>query len=222
MNTFLQRLNELKDIFIKPGPTLARLMEEKEYRASIVVVFLSAILLSYVTMPLAMERASEMTGGAGGQVSIGFTFVALTAVIAIFLGLAIGGFMVYLFFGAAGAKGEYGHFFALVVNASLIDTAIPNVLQAISLITGAGIVKYTSLAGYVGGVADKSLPQLAFAQLNLFSIWYIVVIALGVSVFARMSVKKSVAVGTLYFAFKLVVVVMFKYLVHMMGRNLGM
>ena len=222
MNTFLQRLKELKDIFVKPGPTLARLMEEREYRASIGVVFLSAVLLSYVTMPLAMEKAAEMSGGAGGQISVGFTFVVLAAVFAVFMSLVIGGFMIYLFFGAAGAKGEYGHFFALVVNASLIDTAIPNVLQAISLATGAGIVKYTSLAGYIGGFAEKSLPQLAFSQLNVFSIWYIVAVALGVSVFANMSVKKSMVVGSLYFLFKLVVVTMFKHLVNLMGKSMGM
>jgi len=206
---------------VKPGASLARSMEEKEYRIAIIVIFLSAILLSYVTMPLAMERASEMAGGAGGQISIGFAFVALAAIFAIFMSLAIGAFMVYLFFGAAGAKGEYGHFFALVVNASLIDTAIPNVLQAISLATGSGIVKYTSLAGYISNLTEKSLAQLTCSQLNIFSIWYIVAIVLGVSAFSKLSLGKTAIIGALYFFFKSVVVVMFKHLVTVMGRNMG-
>ncbi len=221
MKELLEYFVDLKDIFSKPGVTLARLMEIREYRAAIVAVFLSVVLLSYLSLPEAMARASRMTGDGGTQIPINFTFVALAAMFAVFISLSIGAFMVYLFYGAAGVKGEYGNFFALVVNASLIDTAVPNVVMALSVVMDTNITKFAGLAGYFGGLEVKSLAYLALMQLNVFTVWYIVVVAAGVAVFARLSFKKSMMIGIFYFGFKTVVVVLFKYLVNVMGRNLG-
>jgi len=218
MKKLLEYLNDLKGVFVTPGATLGRLMAAREYRAALVAVFLSVVLLSYLALPQAMAKAEQVAGGSGTGISVNFTFVALAAMFVVFVGLSIGSFMIYLFYGAGGVKGEYGHFFALVVNASLIDTVLPNLLVA----TAAGLLRYFSLAGWFGGVDEKGLTFIALGQVNVFAIWFIVAVAAGVAVFSQMSFKKSLVIGGLYFIFKTVVVVLFKYLFHLLGRNLGM
>jgi hypothetical protein len=57
----------------------------------------------------------------------------------------------------------------------------------------------------------RSLPYIILSQLDLFSLWYLLALALGIAHFAKLSLQKTIMVMVLYFLFKSLVFISFSY-----------
>jgi len=142
---------------------------------------------------------------------IRLVWAGLWAVFITTLGLIISTFFIYVFFGIAGAEGTYVNYFSLVSHAALIGTVFPALLGTVSLMGGVHLIRFTNLAGWLQG-AHGSLSQIALSQVDLFTLWTLVAVALGVAHFARMSVRRALTVAALYFVFSAAVKSAFAYI----------
>lgn len=134
------------------------------------------------------------------------------AAVGMFISISMGAFFVYLFFGIGGVDGTYSEFFSLVVNASVIDTLIPNVINTFFLLVWGSMAIFPNAALLVPGLEPNSFTFLALSRIEIFSIWYIVALSAGAAVFAGMKLRKTLFVGIIYFLFKAMIGVAFSYL----------
>lgn len=211
-------------VIVSPGKTLGALMGTKKWLPVFLLILLSVALYTNVTLPFKMAKVSENPWISeyfpGEQLldlqeNITFMrriFVTAAVFISITLSFIIGAFMVYLFFGIAGAEGFYMNFFTLIVHASIIDTLLPLVRDAFSLLFYLNLGAFTNLIILFPSLKPLSLNFWFVSQVDLFSAWYLFAIAAGVSVFAKMSLKKCLFISLLYFIFKSVVAALFSYL----------
>jgi hypothetical protein len=214
-------VDDVAGVVQNPGQTLARLMNEKKWLPVFLLLVITAVILTAITYSLqvaAVSQHAQQTGYISQDEAVyylntstfsrimicGFTAFMLS------LGLIAGAFFVYLFFGIGGAEGVYANYFALVTNASIIDTLFPALLHSLSLLTK---TPFTALSTpFLVFSSGGPLMNLILARLDIFEIWYMLAIAAGVRVFARLSVKRSLVIAGFYFLFKSLVAVGFGYL----------
>lgn len=210
-------LHNLLGIISTPGPTLGKLMEAKKWIPVFVLVALVSMVLIYVIIPVQMDNMIQNQDLTEEQIAMlrstpttrllaaGFTVVAM------FIHIGVGAFMIYLFYGIGGADGVYGNFFSVSVNASLIDTVLPGIINIICGLAGWKLWGDIGLADIVP-MEPESFGFLLLSRFALFSIWYIVAISAGIAVFAKMKFSKSLTIGIIYFLFNAVVTTGFHYL----------
>lgn len=218
--------DDLKGIFVKPGPTLGRMMTRKQWAAGFALIVVLIGIFSFITLPHEMAQSSEwlensrfaevLADQSGGAINYTSSFqrslLTAGALFSLVLSLAVGTFFVYLFYGIGGTEGMYVNYFSLVVNASIIDTVIPAFLSMVSIPLGINLVGFTNATLFFPNLPGNTFKALLLAQLDVFSIWYLVVIAAGVAVFAGITFKKSLRIAIFYFCFRTAVIVLFSYL----------
>ncbi len=215
--------DDISGIISRPGATLGRLTEEKKWIPAFMLVMLAVMIFTYLFLPSQLEQMSrsqdmpeEYLRFAGGETSMLMrTMAAGFSAFMLFIGISVGAFFVYLFYGIAGSDGTYSNFFALVMNASIIDTFIPHIFNSVLLVWGVGSMNNLNIARLIPGLDPKSFTFLVLSRLELFSIWYILAIAAGAAVFSKMKLKKSLTVAIVYFLFKGLIFTLFSYLVLM-------
>ncbi|UCH95383.1 MAG: YIP1 family protein [Candidatus Aminicenantes bacterium] len=223
MNQLSGFLNEVAGIIRTPGHTLGQLMEGKKWVPVFLLLAIAIGIFTYVSYPLQMARLSENSQLAGQLSDEELSYFIkhstvtrlMASVLAIFglvVTLIFDAFFVYLFFGIGGSKGEYGNYFALVVNASVIDTFLPSALRTGTLLFNIDLISFSKPALLFFPFDPGNLIYLILSRLDIFAVWYLVAIAAGIHVFSKMSFKKSIFISILYFLFKLVVGVAFSYL----------
>lgn len=146
----------------------------------------------------------NMTGSRRIMVSLWGTFIT-------FLVLVVAAFFIYLFYGIGGTEGVYANYFTIVVNASIIDTVFPLLLGIISILSGIGIAAFSNLANLLA-LAPNTMAYLIVSQIDIFNIWYLIAVALGIAVFSKISQKKSLFIAGIYFIFTTVLKILFSYL----------
>jgi len=220
-NSFFKNIG---GVIVSPGKTLGALMGTKKWLPVFLLILLSVALYTNVTLSFNMARVSENSWVSeyfpGEQlldlqenVTLMRRFFVTAAVfLNITLSFIIGAFMVYLFFGVAGAGGFFINFFTLIVHASIIDTLLPLIKDAFSLLFHLNLSAITNLIILFPSLKPLSLNFWFVSQVDLFSIWYVAAIAVGVSVFAKMSLRKCLFISLFYFIFKSVVAALFSYL----------
>lgn len=208
---------------MSPGKTLGAVMGEKKWLPVFLLILLSVALYTNVTLPFRMAHVSEnqliseyFPGEQLPHLQENVTvlrriFITVAVFFNMTLNFIVGAFMVYLFFGIAGAEGFYTNFFTLVVHASLIDTLLPLIKDAFSLLFHLNLGVFANLIFLFPSLKPLSLNFWLLSQVDLFSTWYVVAIAAGVSVFAKLSLKKCLIISLLYFIFKSVVAAFFSY-----------
>jgi hypothetical protein len=206
-----------------PGNTLGTAMREKKWVPVFLLLVITIGVLTYIIHPLQMKQLSQQAQSSGyvseEEASYFFntsTFsrlmvCALSAVV-IAVSLIFGAFFVYLFYGIGGSEGGYANFFSLVTNASIIDILMPALIRTFSLFIPVNIAALSKPALLLFFPEPGSLSFLILARLDVFDIWYLLAIALGVHVFAKMSFKKSLIISILYFLFKTFIAVAFGFL----------
>ncbi len=223
LNAFLK---DLKGIFIKPGITLGKMMDQKKWVGSFILILLVIGICSYITLPYEMAQSAEIlqdskfadyleydpADSSRPISSLRRAFLSSGTVFLLALSLAVAAFFIYLFYGIGGAEGLYVNYFSLAVNASIIHTLIPGLLSTVSMPLGLDITATTNAAVFFPSLPGKSFLALLLSQLELFSIWYIVVIAAGIAVFAKITFKKSLTIAIFYFCFRSLILVLFSYL----------
>jgi hypothetical protein len=206
-----------------PGTTLGKRMEEKRWLGPFLLLVIFVFILTYLTYPIQMQKFSEAVKLTGyiseDQVSQYFnTSVFSRFMFSMFpafllsLNLVFGAFFIYLFYGIGGTEGIYVNYFSITAGASIIDILIPSLISIVSLLTGlqTSILEKPGLIFLHGKTG--SLLYLSISQLDIFAIWYIAAVALGIKVYSGISIKKSAAIGILYFLFKTVIQVAFGYI----------
>jgi hypothetical protein len=200
-------LENLKGIIVSPGKTLGRLMDKKQWVANLVLILSIVFIFTYISAPRMLEstaNTSEWIQEQFEQVGTlsGFRLVmaAFWAVLVTLITMTIAAFMVYLFYGISRAEGQYANYFSLVVNASLIGTVFPMLIGLISMISGLPLLSFLNPATLLS-MAPNTLAFLVVSKFDIFYLWYLAALAAGVSVFSKMSLKKSLLVAFLYFLF---------------------
>jgi hypothetical protein len=216
-------LSDAAGIIRTPGATLGTLMKEKRWVPFFLLLVITIGILTYIIHPLQMKQLSEQAQATGvlseEEASYYFStstfsrfMVCALSALVITLSLVFGAFFVYLFYGIGGAEGEYSNYFSLVTNASIIDVLFPGLLQIFSLLAAVNFTVFSKPALVFFSPDPMSLSFLILARLDVFDIWYVIVIAAGVHVFSKMSFRKSLVISILYFLFKTFIGVAFAYL----------
>lgn len=210
--------NNLKGIILSPGQTLGRIMDQKQWIATMAFILCMVFVFTYISAPRLIDKTAstnewiqehfEQVGTISGfrLVMTSFWAVILTMII-----MAIAAFFIYLFYGIARAEGTYSNYFPLVVNASLIGTVIPMLVGIISLFSGLPLLRLLNPATLFS-VTPNTLAFFIISKFDIFYLWYLVALAAGVSVFSKMRFKKTLLVVLLYFLFISTVKVLFSYL----------
>jgi hypothetical protein len=204
--------NDAGGIIRSPGLTLGNLMKEKRWLPAFLLILLVTALYANITLPLKIAEASRypvMSDFPGEQLidlqenisMLQRILITSATFLKITLSFIIGAFMVYLFFGVGGSQGFYMHFFTLVVNASIIDTLLPLIRDIFSIVFNTNLGRFSNLIILFPSLKPLSLKFWFILQVDLFYIWYLVAIAAGVAVFAKMSLKKCLFISFLYFLF---------------------
>jgi len=221
---FNRFLSDVVGVVKVRGNTLGKLMTEKKWVPVFLLLVTAVCLFTYITVPMQIAKMTENPQVAEmlseDQVAYFvndsvFTrlMACVTAVFSLVLSLIIGAFFVYLFFGIGGAGGIYANYFSLVVNASIIDVLLPTILNAISLLFNTDLFSAIINPGlYFYPPEPGSFAYLIIMRMDLFAAWYTLAIAVGVTLFSKMKIGKSLFISFLYYIFKIVVGAAFSYL----------
>ncbi len=224
----------LKGIIITPGQTLGKLMDKKQWVTSFILIIITIFIFTYISAPFDIAKGSELIKNSSiaehfsedqlenfGHISnLNRIMTSIWASFISAIVLIIASFFTYLFYGIGKAEGLYINYFSLVTNASIIDMIIPRLIRTLSLLfLNTNIATYLNLSILFPALTNTSFSFLVFSQIDLFSIWYLIVIASGVAVFSKMSLKKSLFIAILYFLFKSIIKISFSYLfIKIMGN----
>lgn len=207
----------LQGILISPGPTLGKVMEKKQWVASLILILSVVFIFTFISTPELVEKSRisdylpEQIESIGSISGFRLIMVSLWSVIITLITLTIAAFFTYLFYGIARAEGTYANYFTIVVNASFIGTVIPMILGLISISSGISIINLFNPASLIS-VPRNSLGFFILSKFGLFYIWYLIAIAAGVSFFSKLSLKKCLLVAFLYFLFTSTIKISFSYL----------
>ncbi|NIM12998.1 MAG: hypothetical protein GTO45_12800 [Candidatus Aminicenantes bacterium] len=221
---FSSFLSDVAGIISTPATTLGTLMKEKRWVPVFLLLVITIGILTYIIHPLQMKQLSEQAQATGYFSEEEASYFFSTSTFSRFmvcalltlvrtLRLVFGAFFVYLFYGIGGAEGEYSNYFSLVTNASIIDILFPYLMNFFSLLSAANIAALSKPALLLFSPDSMSLNSFILARLDVFDIWYVIVIAAGVHVFSKMNFRKSLIISILYFLFKAFIGVAFGFLV---------
>ncbi len=219
-------IDDLKGIIITPGQTLGRLMKEKEWVPVFLLLMIVVGLYTYMAFPIQMEKMAQNPqfaeflpeGGMqySGLARIMGTFMSLFG---LFISIVFSAFFIWLFFGIGGSEGLYGNYFSLAVNASVIDILLTTLLGFPTLMLGINFSGIAAPFAMLFAADPKSLTFIVLSRLNIFAIWYLVAVAAGVSVFSKLSFKKSMVISAIYFVFKAATAIAFSYLLTQIAKS---
>jgi len=209
-----------------PGPTIARVMDKKRWQAALVLVLLVSAIVTFITFPVSKveqaklirdsqmaEKLSEEQLASLDKFTPTQRFMgSLYALVFSGLTIVIGAFFIYLFFKVAGSEGNYVNYFSGVAHASILDMFLGGILKGALILLKKTLIVHTGLTMLFPGLDFRSLGFIVLSQFDFFSIWYLAALALGIAVYAKISLKKSISVMVAYFLFKSLVFIAFSYL----------
>jgi hypothetical protein len=176
-------LKGLAGIITRPGKTLGTFMEQQKWGATLVLLLVAVFIFTYIMVPSQMAKLSRMVEMSEEYMPFFQTdsvfprlMTGAMAALMVFISISVGAFFVYLFYGIGGSEGTYSNFFALVVNASVIDTLFPGFLRMLFSLGWFPLPGALSLAHLLPGLESKSFTFLALSRIELFSLWYIAAI----------------------------------------------
>ncbi len=213
-------------VIFNPGPTVGRLMEKKQWQAILILLLIASSIFTYITYPVSKveqakivrnseiasripeERLENLDKFTPGQRLTGSLYpIAITG-----LALVLASFFVYLFFKIGGVEGLYVNYFSAVVNASLIDLFYGGLLRTYLVVAKKSILISFGPTVFFRGLDFRSLSYMILSQFDLFSLWYLAVLILGIVHFGKIPLKKGLSIGILYFLFKATLLVAFSYI----------
>lgn len=212
----------INGVFTRPGPTLAAAAGQRRFMAAILIVFLIVGFCGWLTAPVQMERSrtmleqsslSQYMEGEAGLTGSGWqrVFIAVWVALMSLLAVVIVAFLLYLFYGVTGVEGQYANFFSLTINAALIGTVLPRILVTIGVLTNQPLLGWVSLGGWAKMAGLQGPLVSILGQMDLFTMWFILAVALGVSAWSGISRRRSLAVAVGYLVFKSLVLGLLGY-----------
>ncbi|MBN1197308.1 MAG: YIP1 family protein, partial [Candidatus Aminicenantes bacterium] len=204
-------------IFKTPGPTLAEAARKRRFTAAMLILLVVVAACAWISAPLQMERSrvileqsslSQYLEGDGINLTVhGWQRMAIalwTALMSL-LAVVIVAFLLYLFYGVAGVEGQYSHFFSLTVNAALIGTVLPRLILTLGTILGWPVYNWISPGEWARFAGMRGPAVSILGQMDLFTLWFIIAVSLGVAAWSGISRRRSLGVAVAYLVFKSVV-----------------
>ncbi len=224
-------INSIKERFIgivkTPTLVLGDLMNNKKWQGVLAFLLISAFILSFFTGPIILklnfEKNPELYSSFSGSMGfMGRVLMAMSGVFLYVVRLIFVTFFIYLFYSVFGAEGIFSNYFSLVVNSSLITIFIPELFRSIYLLITGNVVHMFNLGTYIGNTEKLNFMHFVFSAIDVFQIWFVLLIAYGVYGFykntsekweeQKFTKNKSFIIALTYFIFKSVVVILFSYL----------
>ncbi|MDY0296882.1 MAG: hypothetical protein RB296_06140 [Acidobacteriota bacterium] len=220
---FRNVFNTVSGVFSRPGSTLAAAAREKRFTTAMLILLLVVAACTWISAPMQMERSrviledsplSQYLDGDGINLSIrGWQRAAVSAWAALMslLAVVIVAFLLYLFYGVAGVEGQYSHFFALTINAAMIGTVLPRILLTLGIALGWPLFSWISPGEWARQAGLSGALVSILGQMDLFTLWFVIVISLGVHAWSGIRLRRSVGVAVGYLVFKSVVLGLLGY-----------
>ena len=207
-------------IFTDNGLTLSKLIERKEFKASLLILLLLIGIFTFITHPIERVESAEKIRNSSlseymdenqlKNLDKYNTYTAIQSsifsIIITLISLSIAGFFIYIFFSTAGYEGTYSNYFTAVVNASLIDIGIGGLFKTILILIKNTMNINTSLGILFTGSSNKILYLIA-NQFDIFFILYLYLLGLGIAKISKKPAKKTFLIISLYFIFKAIIVI---------------
>ena len=218
-------IGDIIGVFSNPAPTIARVMEKKRWQAALAVILLVTAICTFATFPVTKVEQAKFIRDSAMAEKLNDEQLAnldkftptqritgsLYATVFAALTIVIAAFFIYLFFKVGGAEGLYVNYFSGMAQASLLDMGLGGILKSSLILVKKTMLVQTGLTMFFPGLDFRSLPFLLLSQFDFFSIWYLVALALGIAIFAKISPRKSISITVLYFIFKSLVIVSASY-----------
>jgi hypothetical protein len=217
--------HNLLGVIRSPGKTISQVMEKKTWVAVFLLILTVSSIATYVIYPITkveqakLLRNSEFAARMSeeqlenidkftpAQRMAGALFpLPITA-----LTMVVAAFFIYMFFKIGGAEGSYMNFFSGVVHASVIDMVLAGIVKSLLILSQKSLLVSTSLSLFSSTASFRSFSYLLLSQFDLFSIWYLSALAIGIAQYTGISARKSFGIAAGYFLFKGTVVVAFSY-----------
>ncbi len=202
------------NVFTRPGSTLSSAMTHKRFMGAMIILLVVVSVCTWLTVPMQMERSRIMLEQSplseymeGESVDLTATgwqrpLIALWASLMSLLAVVIVAFMLYLFYGIGGVEGRYIHFFSLTINAALIGTVLPRILNSLGVLLGIPFQSWSGPGGWLRlGGWDGPVAHI-LGQMDIFTIWFVVAVALGVSEWSGMGKRRCLSIALGYLLFK--------------------
>lgn len=221
----IDMVTDIVGVISNPGRTIAEAMSKKKWISAFILILVVTSIATYMTYPVTKSeqakfiRNSELANRMSEeqlenldkftptQRLIGtLSPIPITALV-----LLVAAFFVYLFFKIGGSEGTYANFFSGVVHASVIDMVLGGILKSGLILSKKSIMVSTGLGLFAPTSDFRSLSYLFLSQFDFFTIWYLLALAFGIALFAKIKTSKSVWITLAYFVFKAIVVVSFSY-----------
>lgn len=220
----------LLTVLFSPVRTYENFRENPKFVLKLLFVILLATVLSIAMIQMIMandhlfdlymqDMQEQMEAGMEGEAMpdefadtvllFGLIIGVIGTVFIVFIGIIIATVFIYLFSRLAKMDLKFTHVWAIVTVAQgpvLLLSFISLFFIEQQFVSGGAPV--TSLAFMVDGL-DSPFLSAFFANVEVFTIWSYVLIGLGLSIFAKTSYGKGIAISFIYFFLQSVVIALF-------------
>jgi hypothetical protein len=216
--------NLLWGILARPAQTLTYLRDQSQrtWLAPVILAILLAVAQSLVTIPVSTQAATAQLGEQvaqmpaeeraqiEGQMDAGarLPLLAGTALVSGLIGLWARWFIrsgaIHLISLGLGGRNRFGQVFSMVVWTS-VPLLIRSLLQTLNVAFSGVLPTHRGLAAYVAALgqplpAGAPYALLSNAQLDVFVLWNLMLLALGVLITTELSRTKALLVAAGYWA----------------------
>lgn len=217
---------DMKGIFTDPGQTLGGIMERKQWIPAFFLIGIFLCIATYIIFPFQMEKSAEMLSqlNADGPTIPSAALqkiAAFAGVFFFFIQVTIVAFFLYLFYGIGGSDGVYANFLAVTVNGAIVGTLIPTVLRVFFILLRIDIEPNITPAVFMTQLQPHSWTYLIFSQFGIFTLWFMVIVAMGIGVHSKMGIRKTLAIMFVYFIFRSTILVLFAKLFAMLRDSMA-
>jgi hypothetical protein len=190
-------------IFTEPGTFLASCIKEKKWVEPFILSSLVIFIQTWITIPNILKHASEQALIDNIEPGLLITIsLSLLSILTFALSILIVAFLLYIFFGIGGVEGNYIHFFSLTANAALIGSTLPVILHLLLVPFNINLIDKLNLGILLNSHSQSSLGGAFLIQFEFFTIWFMIIIALGIIGYSKISLKKSILITIAYFIFR--------------------
>lgn len=220
-------LKRLLWVFTSPGKLMASLAERPKVLLTLILAAIPIDLLYFLRMPLykdflrntliqqsqgsymqslGVEMTPEMIEA---QLPMQVTLGLITTPVGIIIMMLLTALICFAIFRIMGGEGKYKAYLSVVSHASVITVLYTLLLIPISYITGSLNLTppVTSLATLVAKDAVGPVIFGILSSLDLFSIWYYVVIAIGMAAVSKLKKKNVYIVVAILFVISMIITV---------------
>jgi hypothetical protein len=205
----------LLDVFFSPSQAFKSVKEREVILLPIIIVLLVVGGASFIISPIAgQDKAQLMSQNPELSEQIGeeqlelirnptaaqivvFTMIGLAVILIVFL---LNAFLIMLLLNITGGDIKYKTAFSAVLTAALIDPVLSTLFKTpVILAKGTSLGVSASLALLMPDLPITSTTYMMLAAFDLFSIWALIVLIIGISVLADIKSSKSAFIcGTVW------------------------